>query len=168
MASIPNNGYAAVMAGTNVYTGSNYFGSDCPQTPILPTVGDDLCNLTYVSGFPFGPTGATGPTGPTGATGQSGPSYVGPTGPTGQSGATGPTGAGGGNLQTVLNAGNSALNTNILLTSSLPQTNTISAGGMSNTATTTVSCVDALNLSATGVFGAIILQRPTESFWMEE
>ena len=86
MASIPSNGYREVMAGSNIYTGSNRYGSICPQTPILPTVGDDLCNLTYVSGFPFGPTGATGPTG------ASGPSYVGPTGPTGPTGATGPTG----------------------------------------------------------------------------
>jgi len=98
MASIPNNGYAAVMAGSNIYSGTNYYGSSCPQTPILPVSGNDLCNKTYVSGFPFGPTGATGATGATGPTGASGPSYVGPTGPTGPSGggytgATGPTGS---------------------------------------------------------------------------
>lgn len=50
MASIPNNGYAAVMAGTNVYTGSNFFGSDCPKTPIVPTDPDDLCNRAFVLG----------------------------------------------------------------------------------------------------------------------
>jgi hypothetical protein len=48
MASIPNNGYAAVMAGTNVYTGSNFYGSDCPKTPIVPVDPDDLCNKLYV------------------------------------------------------------------------------------------------------------------------
>ena len=50
MASIPNNGYAAVMAGTNVYTGSNFYGSDCPKTPIVPTDPDDLCNRAFVLG----------------------------------------------------------------------------------------------------------------------
>jgi hypothetical protein len=50
MASIPSNGYAAVMAGTNVYTGSNFFGSDCPKTPIVPTDPDDLCNRAFVLG----------------------------------------------------------------------------------------------------------------------
>jgi hypothetical protein len=49
MASIPSNGYAAVMAGTNVYTGSNFFGSDCPKTPIVPTDPDDLVNRAYVT-----------------------------------------------------------------------------------------------------------------------
>ena len=48
MASIPSNGYREVMAGTNVYTGSNFFGSDCPKTPIVPTDPDDLCNKLYV------------------------------------------------------------------------------------------------------------------------
>jgi hypothetical protein len=50
MASIPSNGYREVMAGTNVYTGSNYYGSICPQTPIVPVNGNDLCNKTYVDG----------------------------------------------------------------------------------------------------------------------
>jgi len=109
MASIPSNGYREVMAGSNIYTGSNRYGSICPQTPIPPVNGDDLCNLTYVSTLPggpgptgptgptgasgpTGPTGETGPTGPTGPTGASGPSFVGPTGPTGVSGPTGSTG----------------------------------------------------------------------------
>jgi len=48
MASIPSNGYREVMAGTNVYTGSNFYGSDCPKTPIVPTDPDDLCNKLYV------------------------------------------------------------------------------------------------------------------------
>jgi hypothetical protein len=38
------------MAGTNVYTGSNFFGSDCPKTPIVPTDPDDLCNRAFVLG----------------------------------------------------------------------------------------------------------------------
>ena len=49
MASIPSNGYREVMAGTNVYTGSNFFGSDCPKTPIAPTDPDDLVNRAYVT-----------------------------------------------------------------------------------------------------------------------
>lgn len=58
MASIPSNGYAAVMAGTNVYTGSNFFGSDCPKTPIVPTDPDDLVNKAYVTSVipPIPPT----------------------------------------------------------------------------------------------------------------
>ena len=56
MASIPNNGYAAVMAGTNVYTGSNFYGSDCPKTPIVPTDPDDLCNKLYVDTIAGGGT----------------------------------------------------------------------------------------------------------------
>jgi hypothetical protein len=48
MASIPSNGYREVMAGTNVYTGSNFYGSDCPKTPIVPTDPDDLTNKLYV------------------------------------------------------------------------------------------------------------------------
>ena len=48
MASIPNNGYAAVMAGSNVYTGSNLYGSICPQTPITPVLPIDLTNKLYV------------------------------------------------------------------------------------------------------------------------
>jgi len=58
MASVPNNGYAAVMGGTNVYTGSNFFGSDCPKTPIVPTDPDDLCNRAFVLGSipPIPPT----------------------------------------------------------------------------------------------------------------
>ena len=56
MASIPNNGYAAVMAGTNVYTGSNFYGSDCPKTPIVPVDPDDLCNKLYVDTIAGGGT----------------------------------------------------------------------------------------------------------------
>ena len=49
MASIPSNGYREVMAGTNVYTGSNYYGSICPQTPIAPVNNFDLVNKAYVT-----------------------------------------------------------------------------------------------------------------------
>jgi hypothetical protein len=49
MASIPSNGYREVMAGTNVYTGSNYYGSICPQTPIAPVNNNDLVNKAYVT-----------------------------------------------------------------------------------------------------------------------
>ena len=48
MASIPTNGYAEVMAGTNNYTGSNSYDASCPKTAIIPVAGDDLCNKTYV------------------------------------------------------------------------------------------------------------------------
>lgn len=48
MASIPTNGYAEVMAGTNNYSGSNSFDGSCPRTAIPPVIGDDLCNKTYV------------------------------------------------------------------------------------------------------------------------
>ena len=50
MASIPTNGYAEVMAGTNNYSGSNSFDGSCPRTAIPPVIGDDLCNKTYVDG----------------------------------------------------------------------------------------------------------------------
>ena len=48
MASIPTNGYAEVMAGTNNYSGSNSFDGSCPRTAIPPVIGDDLTNKTYV------------------------------------------------------------------------------------------------------------------------
>jgi hypothetical protein len=48
MASIPSNGYAEVMAGTNNYSGSNSFDGSCPRTAIPPVIGNDLCNKTYV------------------------------------------------------------------------------------------------------------------------
>jgi hypothetical protein len=48
MASIPSNGYAEVMSGTNNYSGSNSFDGSCPRTAIPPVIGDDLCNKTYV------------------------------------------------------------------------------------------------------------------------
>ena len=48
MASIPNNGYAEVMSGSNNYTGSNSFDGSCPQTAIAPVVANDLCNRLYV------------------------------------------------------------------------------------------------------------------------
>ncbi len=48
MASIPSNGYAEVMSGTNNYTGSNSFDGSCPRTAIAPVIGNDLCNKTYV------------------------------------------------------------------------------------------------------------------------
>lgn len=48
MASIPSNGYAEVMAGTNNYSGSNSYDGSCPRTAIPPVIGDDLCNKTYV------------------------------------------------------------------------------------------------------------------------
>jgi hypothetical protein len=48
MASIPSNGYAEVMAGTNNYSGSNSFDGSCPQTAIPPVVNNDLCNKLYV------------------------------------------------------------------------------------------------------------------------
>jgi hypothetical protein len=48
MASIPNNGYAEVMSGSNNYTGSNSFDGSCPQTAIAPVVANDLCNKLYV------------------------------------------------------------------------------------------------------------------------
>ena len=48
MASIPTNGYAEVMAGTNNYSGSNSYDGSCPRTAIPPVIGDDLTNKTYV------------------------------------------------------------------------------------------------------------------------
>ena len=48
MASYPSNGYREVMAGTNDYTGSNFYGSSCPKTPVVPVSNDDLCNKLYV------------------------------------------------------------------------------------------------------------------------
>ena len=57
MASIPNNGYAAVMAGSNVYTGSNLYGSICPQTPIPPATPPDLVNKLYVDTLVGPPSG---------------------------------------------------------------------------------------------------------------
>lgn len=48
MASIPNNGYAEVMSGTNNYSGSNSFDGSCPQTAIAPVAANDLCNRLYV------------------------------------------------------------------------------------------------------------------------
>jgi hypothetical protein len=48
MASIPSNGYAEVMAGTNNYSGSNSFDGSCPRTAIPPVIGNDLTNKTYV------------------------------------------------------------------------------------------------------------------------
>jgi len=48
MASIPNNGYAEVMSGSNNYTGSNSFDGSCPQTAIAPVAANDLCNRLYV------------------------------------------------------------------------------------------------------------------------
>ena len=48
MASIPSNGYAEVMAGTNNYSGSNSYDGSCPRTAIPPVIGNDLCNKTYV------------------------------------------------------------------------------------------------------------------------
>jgi hypothetical protein len=48
MASIPSNGYAEVMAGTNNYSGSNSYDGSCPRTAIPPVIGDDLTNKTYV------------------------------------------------------------------------------------------------------------------------
>jgi hypothetical protein len=59
MASIPNNGYAEVMSGSNNYTGSNSFDGSCPQTAIAPVVANDLCNKLYVD------TTATGGGNPT-------------------------------------------------------------------------------------------------------
>ena len=55
MASIPTNGYAEVMAGTNNYSGSNSFDGSCPRTPIPPVIGNDLCNKTYVDNAPSAP-----------------------------------------------------------------------------------------------------------------
>lgn len=57
MASIPNNGYAAVMAGSNVYTGSNLYGSICPQTPIAPATPPDIVNKLYVDTLVGPPSG---------------------------------------------------------------------------------------------------------------
>lgn len=57
MASIPSNGYNEVMAGTNNYTGSNNFAGDCPQTPILATIPNDLTNKQYVDGLIGPPSG---------------------------------------------------------------------------------------------------------------
>ena len=48
MASFPSNGYSEVMSGTNNYTGSNFYGSSCPKTPIVPVSNDDLTNKLYV------------------------------------------------------------------------------------------------------------------------
>ena len=48
MATIPTNGYAEVMAGSNNYSGSNSYDGSCPRTAIPPVIGDDLCNKTYV------------------------------------------------------------------------------------------------------------------------
>ena len=48
MASYPSNGYNEVMSGTNNYTGSNFYGTSCPKTPIVPVANDDLCNKLYV------------------------------------------------------------------------------------------------------------------------
>ena len=48
MASIPSNGYAEVMSGTNNYSGSNSYDGSCPRTAIPPVIGNDLCNKTYV------------------------------------------------------------------------------------------------------------------------
>ena len=48
MASIPSNGYAEVMGGTNNYSGSNSFDATCPRTPVAPVIGNDLTNKTYV------------------------------------------------------------------------------------------------------------------------
>lgn len=48
MASIPSNGYAEVMAGTNNYSGSNSYDGSCPRTAIAPVIGNDLTNKTYV------------------------------------------------------------------------------------------------------------------------
>ena len=48
MASIPSNGYAEVMSGTNNYSGSNSYDGSCPRTAIAPVSGNDLCNKTYV------------------------------------------------------------------------------------------------------------------------
>jgi len=48
MASIPSNGYAEVMAGSNNYSGSNSYDGSCPRTAIPPVIGDDLTNKTYV------------------------------------------------------------------------------------------------------------------------
>ena len=48
MASIPSNGYAEVMAGSNNYSGSNSYDGSCPQTAIPPVVNNDLCNKLYV------------------------------------------------------------------------------------------------------------------------
>jgi hypothetical protein len=56
MASIPSNGYREVMAGSNVYTGSNLYGSICPQTPLPPVVSDDLVNKLYVDALVGGGT----------------------------------------------------------------------------------------------------------------
>ena len=41
MASIPTNGYAEVMAGTNNYSGSNSYDGSCPRTAIPPVIGDE-------------------------------------------------------------------------------------------------------------------------------
>lgn len=48
MASFPSNGYNEVMSGTNNYTGSNFYGTSCPKTPIVPVANDDLTNKLYV------------------------------------------------------------------------------------------------------------------------
>jgi hypothetical protein len=85
------------------------------------TVCEEKCNNSS------GSTGITGPTGPQGIQGA--------TGATGATGAIQPTPT----LQQVLDAGNTALNTDIVLTSSLPNTNTISAGGMSSIDQLTIS-----------------------------
>ena len=56
MASIPTNGYAEVMAGTNNYTGSNSYDASCPKTAIVPVASDDLCNKLYVDAIVAGGT----------------------------------------------------------------------------------------------------------------
>ena len=57
MSSIPSNGYREVMAGSNVYTGSNLYGSICPQTPIPPATPPDLVNKLYVDSIVGPPSG---------------------------------------------------------------------------------------------------------------
>ena len=54
MASIPSNGYAEVMSGTNNYSGSNSYDGSCPRTAIAPVIGNDLCNKTYVDSVSSG------------------------------------------------------------------------------------------------------------------
>lgn len=50
MASIPSNGYAEVMSGTNNYSGSNSFDGSCPRTAIAPVINNDITNKIYVDG----------------------------------------------------------------------------------------------------------------------
>jgi hypothetical protein len=99
-----------------------------------------------------GATGAAGAQGATGAAGAQGATGErGATGATGETGATGATGAiqPTPTLQQVLTAGNTALNTDIILTNSLPTTNTISSGGMITTGILNLNG-DSVSINTTG------------------